>query len=217
MALLAVFGSYDVRLDRVFRRVGRIAGDDASLVERPVAQVCAPTRFAAVAAAPQDDRTLLLHGTPPSRQTAFVVGPEATRDRVASPERVLGGPVVLHHGGYIGARLRRIVLVLAGVVLGEHPVFEVRHHPGTGSGPRAPGRDGAEVEGVHGAGAVGFSIGLAVSVVEAAAAVVVLAARHQVHALGLTAERDARLRGVDPVAVAGIDVEGVDLLTAQRQ
>ena len=103
------------------------------------------------------------------------------------------------------------------VVLGEDAVLEIGHHPRTVAGPRAPRRDRAEVERVHRAGAVGLSVGLAVAVVEAAPAVVVLAARHHVHPLGLAAERDAGLRSVDPVAVVGVDVERVDLVAAQRQ
>ena len=56
--LLAVSGRDDVRLDRVFRRVGGIAGDEASLVEGPGAQVGAAAGLAAVAAVAEDDRAL---------------------------------------------------------------------------------------------------------------------------------------------------------------
>src|ERR1017187_4097558 len=66
-ALLAVPGRDDVRLDGVFRRIRGVARDDASFVERTVALVGAAAGLAAVAAASEDDRALLLHRAPPSR------------------------------------------------------------------------------------------------------------------------------------------------------
>src|SRR5689334_7196590 len=49
--LFDVTGRDDRRLHRVFRRIARVAGDDAALVKRAVALVGASVGFAAIAAA----------------------------------------------------------------------------------------------------------------------------------------------------------------------
>src|SRR5437667_1723604 len=125
--LLAVAGSDDVGLDRVLGDVRRIARDDASLVEGAVTEVGAAAGLAAVAAAAQHDGALLLHGAPAAGESALVVRAEGTGGRVATAQRELRRPVVLQHGGDVGARLRRVVLVLVGVVLGEDAVLEIGH------------------------------------------------------------------------------------------
>src|SRR4051794_13685769 len=63
-----VAGRDDVGLEGVLRRVGRVAGDHGALVERARALVGAAVRLAAVAAAAQHDRALLLHGAVAARQ-----------------------------------------------------------------------------------------------------------------------------------------------------
>src|SRR6185437_13868613 len=74
---------------------------------------------------------------------------------------------------------------------------------------------GDEGDGIHGAGAVGFPVRFTVPVVEAAAAVVVLAARHHVHPFGRAAGGDPGYRRRRPVAVPRGDVERVDLVAAE--
>src|SRR6188768_2839280 len=111
--LLAVAGRDDVRLHGLFGRVRGIAGDDASLVERARAQVGAAARLAAVAAAAEDDRALLLHRAPAAPgEGAFEVRGQVAGLRVAAAQGELRRPVVLEHGGDVRARLRRNVLVL---------------------------------------------------------------------------------------------------------
>src|SRR6185437_6638793 len=194
--LFPILSGDDVRLHGGLRGVGRVTGDQAALVERAVAQV--GVGGAAVAAAAEDHRALLLHRAPAGGEAALVIGGQAAGGRVAALEGELGRAVVLEDGGDEGGGLARIVLVLVGVVLGEDPVLEIGHHPGAGAG--SPGGDVAEVDGIHGAGAVGFPVRFAVPVVEAAAAVVVLAARHHVHPFGRAAGGDPGYRRRRPVA-----------------
>src|SRR4029078_9838148 len=145
VGLLAVAGGDDVRLHRVFGRVRRIACDDGSLVESAGAQVGAAARLAAVTAAAQYDRALLLHRTPASaREAALEVGAQVARLRVTAAQREFGRAVVLEHSRDVRARLRRDVLILrAALRLGEEPVLEVSQHPRSVAGAGAPGCDGA--------------------------------------------------------------------------
>src|SRR3954451_23439822 len=95
----AVAGGGDVGLDRVLGRVGRIARDHGALVEGAGAEVGAAAGLAAVAAAAQDDGTLLLHRAVAGRQRPVVERVEAARLGVAALNGEPRGAVVLQGGG----------------------------------------------------------------------------------------------------------------------
>src|SRR5439155_21028527 len=125
-SLLSVSGRDDVGLDRVLGGVARVARDDATLVERADAQVGAAARFAAVSAASEDDRALLLHGAVAApRQGTLEIRAEGPHGGIATPERPLGRAVVLQDRGDVRARLGRVVWILVTVahVVRKDPVF----------------------------------------------------------------------------------------------
>ncbi len=213
----AVAGGDDVRLYGVLGGVGRIAGDHGALVEGAGAEVGAAAGLAAVAAAAQDDRALLLHRAVPAGQSAVPQRGQAAGLCVAALDGEPRGAVVLQHRGDELAREGALVGVPGLAATGVQAPFEVRLDPGAGAGAAAEPALGAEVDRVHGTGGVGLAVGLAVAVVEAAAAVDVGAAGDHVHALRCGAGRHARQVAVAPVAVAGVDVQRVRLAAADRQ
>src|SRR5450755_977182 len=127
--LLAVPGRDDVRLNRVFRRIRRIAGDDAPFVKRALAQI--GVRRAAIATASEDDRTFLPHRAPtPSGKGAFVIRAQVAGRRVAAPECVFRRSVVLEYRRDERGSLARIARVFPGLTC-EEARLEIGHDPRT--------------------------------------------------------------------------------------
>src|SRR5581483_6070284 len=139
---------------------------------------------------------------------------QATRVRVASPDRPVIGSA-LHHSGddvKIDALVTSIEML---VDTGKQPIFQVGHNPGTIASTEAPHFDIAEVDRFHMAVAGIVVARLGVAVIEAASAIEVRAVEDGVLALGIVAGRDAR--GMI-VAVSGArsDKDAIDVVTADR-
>src|SRR6188768_3643120 len=85
--LLTVAGCDDIGLNRVFRRIRRITGDDASLIKSAGALVGATIWFTAVTPADKHDRSLLFHRAPATREGALVISAQTAGGGVAASER----------------------------------------------------------------------------------------------------------------------------------
>src|SRR3954462_13299877 len=96
-ALLAVAGVHDVCLNRRVGSVGRIACDDGSFVEGPLARRV--VAVAAVAAAAEHDGPLLLTGAVSRGNRAAIERAQAPGRRVGALDRERPRSVVLFHGG----------------------------------------------------------------------------------------------------------------------
>src|SRR6185312_12283248 len=120
----------------------------------------------------------------------------------------------LDHRGGVPVVRRRVVRVVALVQAGEQAVLHVRHDPRAVARAVAPDLDAAEVDGLHGAVAIVVVVRLGIAVVEAAAAVVVLAVEHGVLGLGIVAGGDA-VGGVVAVAGARDDRDAVGLVAVE--
>src|SRR6478736_3568606 len=127
--LFGVAGRDDGGLHRVFRRIGGVAGDDATLIKGAVALVGAAVGFAAIAAASEHDGALFFHRVPAAGKAALVVGAELAAGRIAAAKGELGRAVVFEHGGDEGGCLRWVIGVLLRVALGEEPILEIGHDP----------------------------------------------------------------------------------------
>src|SRR5262249_4245846 len=140
-------GRDDVGLDRVVGGVGRVPGRDGAFVER--AQALVGVGGAAVAAAAEHDRALLLHRVVAAGQRPGVEGGQAAGLGVGALERHLGGAVVLEHGGDVCAGEGTLAGVPRRAAAGEQPVFEVGLDPRSAAGASAEPAAGAEVDRVH--------------------------------------------------------------------
>ena len=215
LTLLAIASSNDIGLHGVIGGIGGVASHDGSLIERTRAP--AGVREAAVTPSTQIDGTLLLHRAVPVGQRPNIQCGQPSRLCIPALERHLGRTVVLEHGSDVSVGKSTLVGVPGFASAGEQSPFEVGLHPRAGSGASAEPATVAKVDGIHRAGRVGFAVGLAVAVVEAAAAVDVRAAGHHVNALRRAALRHARRGPIVPVAVAEIEVERVDLFTSHSE
>src|SRR6266567_3781217 len=156
----------DVGLDRVVGSVRRVAGGHHAFEEVPGRTV------AVVAADPEDDGALLMHGDVAALggQRPAVPGGQPARIGVAALDRVRTCAVVLHQGGDERALVARVVRVIA-VAATEQAVLQVCLHPRAAPITRREPAQGAEVDRVHVPVTVVTGVGLGVAVVEAASAV----------------------------------------------
>src|SRR5216117_672730 len=84
IGLFTVPGSNDVCLNQIFRRVRRVARDDAAFIKGGYAEI--GVAATTIAAAPEHDGALFLHWVPAARQPAFEVAPQVAGRRVATSE-----------------------------------------------------------------------------------------------------------------------------------
>src|ERR1039457_2805642 len=166
----------DVRLDGGLGRGRGVAGGHDALVEGSV------RALAVVAAGAEDDGTLLLHRVVARGPHPAEVRRQGAGLGVAAEDGPLVG-AALDHGGGEPVAGGRVVGVVAGAGARVQAVLHVGHDPRAVAGAVAPDLDIAEVDGLHGPGAIVVVVGLGVAVVEAAAAVVVRAVEDRVLAL----------------------------------
>src|ERR1039458_1518003 len=201
----------DVRLDQLVGGVCRegVGSGDGALVERAL------RADAVIAAVAEQNGALLAHGV-----IAGIDARPIEHDLQGALLRVTAhrGPVVRLTFGHPGDKARGHI-GQARAELGPVPfvhaaykiVLLVGHHPRAGWVAVIPRRGSAEVGGLHGAGVVVVAVDLGVAVVEAAAAVEVLAADDPVLSLGLVVHGDA-LGIILAQAHAWLDENAVDLV-----
>lgn len=201
-----VLGPDNVGLHLGLGLVRRVARGHGPLVEGALGAV------AVVAPDAEEDSALLVH-------LLVALGPVAAVERrqragraVAAADGVVAR-LALDHGRDEARRYGWVSVVLAGRAAGEDAVLEVGLDPGPVAGAFVAAV--AEVDGLHLAVACVPVVPLGVSVVEAAARVVVRAVEHGVYALRLVLGRRAHGRVV-AVAVVGRDEDAVCLFVAER-
>ena len=209
--MLLIPGRDDVGLDRIVRRIGRVARCHHPFEEGSDGFI------AVVAAGSQHDGPFQVHGriATPVRLRAAVPGGQGARLRVAPLDGVFVLPIVLDEGRDERAVIA-LIIEIGPISSGKESVFQIGLYPGTRAGTRPEPALGAEVDRVHVAATVGSVIGLGVAVVEAALIVDMSAAGHHVHPLRSTILCHSR-GGVVPIAHASCHVESIDLMTPDRE